>query len=397
MSQKKKNNFYLYTTSNEKIQEALIRQEKKKRFRQIMGVLIVVVLVAIFFVYRYRIYREATVIKNISEISDTTSNTFSYKKGVISLNEDGISYFDANGKSIWNKSFSIKNPVFSYCGDYIAVGNKKGNEVCVLDNEGKIKEFSVSYPITDIEVASQGVVAVTLNNGDENYIEMYDMSQKKLVTIKTTSETNGYPMDIDLSEDGQNLAVSYLTIDGLKVKSRLAFYDFGEDGKEKEDRLIAGYDYMDTVISKVKYMNHSTLCAIGDNKILLYNTNQTPTKKKEIEVTKNIASVSMTDSKFLIVTDQNQKNANEKYEMKLYNTSGNEIMDSKFSGEYSHVSLGEHDILFCGNNNYFLYSLIGKKLYESNTDQRIYVMSQTGKQGKYLVTYNNKMQFLRMR
>ena len=76
------------------------------------------------------------------------------------------------------------------------------------------------------------MIAAVLQGDNENYIELYDASQKKLVTIKTTIDENGYPLDIDLSEDGTMLAVSYLVVDGLQTKIRVAFYDFGEKGKE---------------------------------------------------------------------------------------------------------------------------------------------------------------------
>lgn len=71
-------------------------------------------------------------------------------------------------------------------------------------------------------------------HGDKgNYIELYDAAQKKLVSIKVTASQNGYPMDIALSSDGQNLVVSYLVVDGINVKSRIAFYNFGMTGEEK--------------------------------------------------------------------------------------------------------------------------------------------------------------------
>ena len=44
-----------------------------------------------------------------------------------------------------------------------------------------------------------------------------------LVKSKTTMNENGYPLDIDISADGQKLAVSYLTMDNKDVKPILCF------------------------------------------------------------------------------------------------------------------------------------------------------------------------------
>ena len=80
------------------------------------------------------------------------------------------------------KTYSIKNPQASYCGDYIVVASKNGNEIALLDSDGQMKKFSVSYPIVDLEVAKQGVIALILHGDNGNYIELYDAAQKKLVT-----------------------------------------------------------------------------------------------------------------------------------------------------------------------------------------------------------------------
>ena len=81
--------------------------------------------------------------------------SFAYKKGTICYSEDGISFLDGKGNEKWNKTYSIKNPQASYCGDYIVVASKNGNEIALLDSDGQMKKFSVSYPIVDLEVAKQ--------------------------------------------------------------------------------------------------------------------------------------------------------------------------------------------------------------------------------------------------
>ena len=46
-----------------------------------------------------------------------------------------------------------------------------------------MKKFSVSYPIVDLEVAKQGVIALILHGDNGYFIELYDAAQKKLVSI----------------------------------------------------------------------------------------------------------------------------------------------------------------------------------------------------------------------
>ena len=207
MEQKTKSGFSLYVNSNENIQNALFLREKKKKYRMGLIIAFVVVCICTIFAYRYRTYHRMKVVKTITKELTESFQSFAYKKGTICYSEDGISFLDGKGNEKWNKTYSIKNPQASYCGDYIVVASKNGNEIALLDSDGQMKKFSVSYPIVDLEVAKQGVIALILHGDNGNYIELYDAAQKKLVSIKVTSDQNGYPMDIDLSSDGQNLLV----------------------------------------------------------------------------------------------------------------------------------------------------------------------------------------------
>ncbi|MFR7392123.1 MAG: DUF5711 family protein [Anaerostipes hadrus] len=265
MEQKTKSGFSLYVNSNENIQNALFLREKKKKYRMGLIIAFVVVCICTILAYRYRTYHRMKVVKTITKELTESFQSFAYKKGTICYSEDGISFLDGKGNEKWNKTYSIKNPQASYCGDYIVVASKNGNEIALLDSDGQMKKFSVSYPIVDLEVAKQGVIALILHGDNGNYIELYDAAQKKLVSIKVTSDQNGYPMDIDLSSDGQNLLVSYLVVDGINVKSRVALYNFGQEGEDSGDQMIGGFDFKDTVIPKVSFMGDSKAVAIGDD------------------------------------------------------------------------------------------------------------------------------------
>ena len=50
--------------------------------------------------------------------------------------------------------------------------------------------------------------------------------------------STGYPISLDMSADGENLMVSYLSTKNGTLKSMVAFYNFGKEGQEKTDNLI---------------------------------------------------------------------------------------------------------------------------------------------------------------
>ena len=293
------------------------------------------------------------------------------------------------GNEKWNKTYSIKNPQASYCGDYIVVASKNGNEIALLDSDGQMKKFSVSYPIVDLEVAKQGVIALILHGDNGNYIELYDAAQKKLVSIKVTSDQNGYPMDIDLSSDGQNLLVSYLVVDGINVKSRVALYNFGQEGEDSGDQMIGGFDFKDTVIPKVSFMGDSKAVAIGDDQMIFFKVGKTISKKQTISFDKDVSSVAVNDDYAAFVFEDQKKTDQEKYEAVVYNKTGRKLMSHKFSSEYNKLLLGEKELLLAGNYHCSIVNFAGHEMYKKDFKKRIVNISPTGKRQKYLITYEN--------
>lgn len=397
MEQKKKSGFSVYINSNENFQNALILEQRKKRYR--IGLIIALMIVALcsILAYRYRTYHNIKVVKTISKDLTESFQSFSYKKGTICYSENGIYFLDGKGNEKWNRTYSIKNPQASYCGNYIVIASKNGNEIALLDNDGQMKKFSVSYPIVDVEIAKQGVIALMLHGDKGNYIELYDAAQKKLVSIKVTASQNGYPMDIALSSDGQNLVVSYLVVDGINVKSRIAFYNFGMTGEEKGDQLIGGFDFKDCVISKVSYMSGSKVVAAADDKLIFFKTGKTISKNNTVEIRKTIKSIAVNDKYIAMVLENDTKSAQEKYQAVVYNKNGRNVMEHEFSSEYTKLLLGEKEIVLAGNYHFSVLNFAGHEMYQKDFKKRISNVSLTGKKRRYLITYEDNINLLELR
>lgn len=397
MEQKMKSGFSLYINSNENFQNALILEQRKKRYRIGLTIALMIVAVCSILAYRYRTYHSIKVVKTISKDLTESFQSFSYKKGTICYSEDGIYFLDGNGNEKWNRTYSIKNPEASYCGDYIVIASKNGNEIALLDDGGQMKKFSVSYPIVNVEVAKQGVIALMLHGDKGNYIELYDAAQKKLVSIKVTASQNGYPMDIALSADGQNLMVSYLVVDGINVKSRIAFYNFGTTGEEKGDQLISGFDFKDCVIPKVRYMGDSKAVAAADDKLIFFKTGRTISKSNTVKISKTIKSIAVNDNYIGLVLEHDGKSTEEKYQAVVYNKSGRRVMKHDFSSEYTKVLLGEKEMVLAGNYHFSVLNFNGHEMYQKDFKKRISNVSLTGKKRRYLITYEDNINLLELR
>ena len=93
--------------------------------------------------------------------------------------------------------------------------------------------------------ASQGVVAAILEDGETTWINFTIRTAVRSPREKTSVDSPGYPVDLDVSENGLLIGVAYLTVADNQVSSYVAFYNFGNTGQNQMDNMVSGYTYDD--------------------------------------------------------------------------------------------------------------------------------------------------------
>ena len=88
-----------------------------------------------------------------------------------------------------------------------------------------------------------------------SWVNLYQADGTAIAEDKTTVTESGYPLDIDLSPDGQKLAVSYLGVKEGMISSDVVFYHFGSAGQAENDYVVSRETYTDTVIPEI-YFTH---------------------------------------------------------------------------------------------------------------------------------------------
>lgn len=76
------------------------------------------------------------------------------------------------------------------------------------------------------------------------WIKYYNTDGTEIASSHPNMDSPGYPMDLSLSADGLWMAVSYAYEDGGKMKSQVAFYNFGSRGEDLVDNLASSSSYI---------------------------------------------------------------------------------------------------------------------------------------------------------
>ena len=340
---------------------------------------------------------EKTNVKNSSMLS-----YIPYQNSLLKYSKDGATYVNEKGDLVWNETFAMKMPSADVCGKYAAIADLNGNDVYVFNEDGKVSSTTMPYTVCDIAVASQGEFAVILEGDKVNYINLYDKNGDPISEIQTTLDKSGYPMDVDLSFDGEKLFSTYLYIDGVNIKNGLAAYNFGPVGvNENADRLMGGYQLDDTIVPKVEFMDNNTICAFGDNQIIIYSMKEKPSEKAKITLKNEAKSVVFNQQYVGVIVPNDEKvNKDEKkapYILELYNTNGRNVMSQKIDFKYEKVRMTDKEIVLTGGNECRIYSIKGSLKFSYKFNKNVVDLIPTGYSRRYIILYDNDSEVIRLK
>lgn len=290
-------------------------EESKKRQKRnrIIAAVIVVILIAGVVVYAVdsqinRDYNSYHVEKKFDRKDSNTVKYIDYNGRLLKYSRDGISELNDSGEVIWTSTYDMKNPSVAFCGNYVAVADISGKQICVYNrtNSTDIKKIDVVLPIVKIDIADQGVVAAVLEDTDSNQINIYDpnnISEQLLVSIPTNVETDGFPIDMSISNDGKRLVTNFINISSGQAQTTVNFYNFDEVGKNSVNRIVGVRDFEQTIVAKTTFLNNNTVCACTENGFSLYSMKEVPKDICEEKFDKAIKSVFSNDKYIGIILE----------------------------------------------------------------------------------------------
>lgn len=360
-----------------------------------IAAILIIAVVAFYISYVNKEYTEYEIVTEEDRMDSDVAIYIPYNGNVIKYSQDGAEAFQGNNNPIWNETFEMQNPMVDTCENYAAIGDFKGNKVFTIASDGNNGEIETKLPISRFCISRQGVVAVAIEDEDETKINLYSSSGELLATVKSTMNQSGYPVDITLSPDGQKLGVSYVRIEEGKLKSSVAFYNFGEVGQNETDNYVSGYDYVDTVIPRLKFINNDTAFAVGDNRFVVYKGSQKPVSYAESFINDEIQSVFYGDNAVGIV--YLNAGLDNKFLLEVYNDEGELILSLPFDIEYTDIVLKNDYIIIYNETECTIYRNNGTTKYSGEFMDPVLLMVPTENKTKYVLVNRDGVQTIRLR
>ena len=332
-------------------------------------VLIAAIIGALYIQWKNKVYTQIAVLSS-AEISIVQgSGLLPFSGHLLTYSKDGAGCMDIKGNAVWNQTFEMQNPIVDVCQNVVAIGDYNGRSIYVMDTAGVLGNITTNKPMRDLCVASNGVVAVVLDDTDITWIYLYSATGKELASFRTTMKDSGYPISVSISPNAQLVCVSYLYVDGGQMKSSVAFYNFGDVGKNSTNNYVSGYDYLDVVVPLTRFLDDRSLFAVSDDRIMFYSGAQKPVTAAESLISDNVQSVFYGEEYVGLVYISRE--SSNRYRLDVYHKSGELRQSIEFDIEYSDILFHNDQIIIYNESECTIYNSNGMEKYNGRFDKTV--------------------------
>ena len=339
-------------------------------YRMMLAIILIAAIGAATYIqWKNKVYTESLVVAS-TEISITQdANLMPFDGYLLNYSKDGAGCMDTKGNAVWNQTFEMQNPIVDICQNVVAIGDYNGRTIYVMNTGGPMGNITTNRPIRNLCVASNGVVAVVLDDTDVTLIYLYDSQGNELVHFRTTMKESGYPVSVSISPSGELVCVSYLFVDSGQMKSSVAFYNFGAVGQNSTDNYVSGYDYLNTIVPFTRFLDNKSVFAVSDDRIMFYSGSQKPVSSAENLLNEDVQSIYYGGEYVGLVF--NSTESSNRYRLDVYHKSGELAQQIEFDIEYSDILFHEDQIIIYNETECCIYNINGLEKYAGKFNKSV--------------------------
>ncbi len=381
---------------SEHYKKKLIRHRLTIFYKILIGIAVLAMIGGVVYFSRKRqVYTDYDTLRRVDFDAVYTANYRSLNGIVLRYSKDGASAFNMENSMIWNQTYEMQNPMIDSCGDYAAIGDYKGTKIYVFNSEGMQGQIDTTLPMQKFCVSGNGNVAAVLEENEVTWIKLFNKAGQLVANDRTTMAKSGYPVRVAISNNGILLGISFLRIDTGVLSSSVAFYNFGAVGQNEIDNLVSGYDFPETVVSDVEFMNDKTAFAVGDNKMILFEGAQKPEQKAAVPIEGEIRSVYYGQNYIGLIFQDETGEA--QYRMDVYDTEGKLAQSFYFSLDYQSVLFHKDTVMIYNSDECLLYNMQGVEKFHGSFHRSILTVAPTAGPFRYLLVTGNEMEEIQLK
>lgn len=347
--------------------------------------ILVLALATLFFYLRYvnKVYTGYSTVYSVANSIYTGTDVMRYGNNFLVYGRDGMKCINNKGEQLWNETFQMQKPMIDICSDVIGVADYNGSTVHVLDSSGPVMTVDTGMPIRKFRVSAKKQVVTILDDDSITPISLYNSVGEKRAIFKTSMHDSGYPLDIALSDNGELVGVSFLGVDKGAFKTNVAFYNFGEVGKNETDNLVSGYTYAGAVVPEIDFVSEGKAVAVADNRLMFYSGNQKPASNGEVLVSEEIQGVFCGEEHVALIFRDSESDY--RYRADIFDGNGKKKDSAYFDMDYIDAFFDKDRFVIYGSNDCLIHKIGGIDKFRGTFDKSVLLVMPTGSSNKFVI------------
>jgi hypothetical protein len=374
-----------------------IRRHKMTSLYRICLVIIALAaaLLLIYLQYKRHIYTSYDIVSSIETENSSESSDIRLDNCILTYSKDGAHCTDLKGNVKWNQTYQIQDLEIDINQDVAAIGSYNGREIYVSNTDGQLGTISTTMPIRKIAVSATGYVTAVLADTDVTWINTYSPDGQLQYRASTTMGSSGYPAAIDLSPNGELLAVAYVYVDAGTLKTNVSFYNFGPVGDNQNDYFVGVHTYTDILVPDIRFLDNETVAAIGDSRLMIYKGKQKPAPEAEYLFDREIQSV-FSGSGYVGVVFASDE-ADYKYCINVYDSSASKVGTYYFDIDYTDIFFEKNNFTIYNETECVIMTYDNVEKYNGTFSKTVNVMMPTGTPYKYVLVTDSSIDTIQMK
>lgn len=375
---------------------SMLARHRQLKLYTVLFVLAAVAVVAVisYIGWKNKVYTDYEIIQQ--NVWERSSEAKSMNLGgtLFTYSNDGMNCTDTKGKIIWNQTYEMQNPMIRTCQKTVAVGDYNGRKIYVSNTQGTLGTIETTMPIRDFCVSSNGIVAAVLDDSTVTAIYLYSTAGEQLAYFKTTMSKSGYPIAIDISDDGCQVAISYIKAEDGKVSSSIGFYNFSAVGQNYTDNLVSGYGYSSAVVPLIHFMGNDTVFAVADNRLMFFKGKQKPESLSDILISEEIQSVFYDDKHVGLVFYNTAEDTT--YRVEIYDTNAKKVSEIAFNMEYNDILFDQSGVIIYNENECIMYDWDNRLKYQGAFKNQVTCFIPGGNIARHTLITDDTIQLIEL-
>ena len=377
-----------------------------RRVLPVAVLLLVLIAAGIYFYFSYRTYDSLeTVWEKETQEDGGSGESFrgyeAFAKGFLRYSKDGASYVNGDGRTIWERSYQMQNPVAAVNGNYAVIADQGAQSIYIFSDSANTGVASTVLPISRVTVSQTGVVYAILKDDRADYITAFKADGSGIdLSIKSIITGDGYPIDIAVSPDGTELLTSYAAIENSQVVQKVIFRNFDEVGKTADARRVVGgftEEFEGHLVGRVNFSTNEYSQAYYDGGLAFFSTKvlTSPELISNETFEEEINSIAYSDKYVAVILNTN--GGEMPYRLVIYKVNGGRIAETTFNFAYTGFAIDGNEILLYNEAGCRVYDIRGRERLAADFPMQVSVMRKSGFPGEYLLGGQGRVMKVKMR